>query len=185
MTDYFSLFDLPRRPLLDAGKLNDGFARKNAGNQAAKRGEAVVLNEAFRVLSDTVSRLEHLLVLESMSLRGRVISPEVEQWFGKVAEALHRFDEVYYQLAQESLHLLRAAKLQLLQENLAVGEELSVSLEGLRDSLEQRLRQIDERWPDNRAEALPRLGQLTLDLRFAQKWINELKERKLRFDELQ
>jgi hypothetical protein len=68
---------------------------------------------------------------------------------------------------------------------LAVVEELSAGLEGLRDSLEQRLRQIDEAWPDNRAEALPRLGQLTLDLRFAQKWINELKERKLRFDELQ
>jgi hypothetical protein len=185
MTDYFSLFDLPRRPLLDSGKLNDGFARKNAGDQAAKRGEAVVLNEAFRVLSDTVSRLEHLLALELVSLRGRVISPEVEQWFGKVAEALHRFDAVYYQLAQESLHLLKAAKLQLLQENLAVVEGLSAGLEDLRDSLEQRLRQIDERWPDNRAEALPRLGQLTLDLRFAQKWINELKERKLRFDELQ
>jgi len=42
---------------------------------------------------------------------------------------------------KESLHLLRAAKLQLLQENLAVVEELSAGLEGLRDSLEQRLRQ--------------------------------------------
>jgi hypothetical protein len=102
-----------------------------------------------------------------------------------VAEALQRFDEVYYQLAQESLHLLRAAKHQMLQENLATSEELSASLEGLRDSLEHRLRQIDEGWPDNRAEALPRLGQITLDLRFVQKWINELKERKLRFDELQ
>ena len=55
MTDYFSLFDLPRRPLLDAGKLNDEFARKNAGNQAAKRGEAVVLNEAFRALGVRVT----------------------------------------------------------------------------------------------------------------------------------
>jgi hypothetical protein len=94
MTDYFSLLNLPRRPLLDSGKLNDAFARKNAGNQAAKRGEAVVLNEAFRILSDTVSRLDHLLVLESASLQDRVISPEVEQWFGKVAETLHRFDEI-------------------------------------------------------------------------------------------
>jgi hypothetical protein len=184
MTDYFSLLDLPRRPLLDSGKLNDAFARKNAGNQAAKRGEAVVLNEAFRILSDTVSRLDHLLVLESASLQDRVISPEVEQWFGKVAETLHRFDEIYYQVVQESLHLLRAARLQLLREQLASVEELAAGLEGLRDSLEQQLRQIDDGWPDNRAEVLPRLGQLTLDLRFAQKWINELKERKLRFDEL-
>ena len=184
MTDYFSLFDLPRRPLLASDRLNDAFARRNAGYQATKRGEAVVLNEAFRVLSDTVSRLDHLLVLESVSLRGRVISPEVEQWFGKVAETLHRFDEVFYQFAQESIHLLRAAKLQLLQENLAMVEEVSAGLEAVRDSLEQRLQQIDAEWPGNRTEVLPRLGQLTLDLRFTQKWINELQERKLRFDEL-
>jgi hypothetical protein len=184
MTDYFLLFDLPRRPLIDSGKLNDAFARRNAGNQAVKRGEAIVLNEAFRVLSDTVRRLDHLLALESVNLHGRAISPEVEQWFGKVAKILHRFDEIYYQLTQESLHLLRAAKLQLLQENLRVVEELSSGLDGLRECLERQLREIDDGWPDNRAEALSRLGQLALDLRFAQKWIDELKERKLRFDEL-
>jgi hypothetical protein len=184
MTDYFSQFNLPRRPLIDSGKLDDTFARRSAGNQAGGQGAAVALNEAFRVLSDTVSRLDHLLALESANLRDRAISPEVEQWFGRVAEILHRFDEIHYQFTQESLHLLRAAKLQLLQENLAVAEEASVGLENLRESLKQELREIDEGWPDNRAEVLPRLGQLALDLKFAEKWINELKERKLRFDEL-
>jgi hypothetical protein len=184
MTDYFLLFNLPRRPLIDSGKLNDAFARRSARDQAARQGEAFVLNEAFRVLSDTVSRLDHLLALESVNLRDRAISPEVEQWFGKVAEILHRFDEIHYQLTQESVHLLRAAKLQLLQEDLAVVEEFSAALESLRESLRQELGEIDEAWPNNRAEALPRLAQLALDLKFAEKWIKELKERKLRFDEL-
>jgi len=184
MSDYFLLFDLSRRPQIDLGKLNEAFARRNAGNQAAKLGEAVVLNEAFRVLSDAVSRLDHLLALESVNLRDRVISAEVEQWFGRVAEILHRFDAVYYQFTQESLHLLRAAKLQLLQENLVAIEELSAALGGLRESLEQQLREIDGDWMSHRAEALPRLAQLALDLRFVQKWITELKERRLRFDEL-
>jgi hypothetical protein len=184
MTDYFSLFNLPRRPLIDLVKLNDGFARRSAENHAARRDEAVVLNGAFRVLSDTVSRLDHLLALEAVNLHDRAISPEVGQWFGKVAEILHRFDEIHYQFTQESLHLLRAAKLRLLQADLAVVEECSAGLESLRESLEQWLREIDEGWPDNRAEALPHLGQLALDLKFVEKWINELKERKLRFDEL-
>ena len=184
MTDYFSLFNLPRRPLIDSGKLNDAFARRSAENQAMQRGEALVLNEAFRVLSDPVSRLDHLLGLESMDLRNRAISSEVELWFGKVAEILHRFDEIHYQFTQESIHLLRAAKFQLLQESLGVVEEFSAGLESLRESLNQELSEIDEGWPDNRPEALPRLGQLALDLKFAEKWINELKERKLRFDEL-
>jgi hypothetical protein len=119
-----------------------------------------------------------------MDLRNRAISSEVELWFGKVAEILHRFDEIHYQFTQESIHLLRAAKFQLLQESLGVVEEVSVGLESLRESLNQELSEIDEGWPDNRPEALPRLGQLALDLKFAEKWINELKERKLRFDEL-
>jgi hypothetical protein len=185
MTDYFSLFNLPRKPLIDSDKLADAFSRRSAGNRATRQGEAVVLNEAFRVLSDTVSRLEHLLALEAVNLRDRAIRLEVEQWFGKVAEILHRFDEIHYQITQESLHLLRAAKFQLLQENLALVEEFSAGLESLHESLSLELREIDEGWPDNRPEALPRLGQLALDLKFAEKWINELKERKLRFDELQ
>jgi hypothetical protein len=184
MTDYFLLFDLPRRPLIDLGKLNEAFVRRNTGNQAAKLGEAVVLNEAFRVLSDPVGRLDHLLALESVNLRDRVISTDVEQWFGKVAEVLHRFDTVYYQFTQESLRLLRAAKLQSLQENLVAVEELSVELGRLRESLEQQLREIDGGWMNNRAEGLPRLAQLALNLRFVQKWITALKERRLRFDEL-
>jgi hypothetical protein len=184
MTDFFLLFGLPRRPLIDLDKLNQTFARKNAGNQSEKQRDPVVLNEAFRVLADPVSRLDHLLTLESANLRDRAIGPEVEQWFGRVAQNLHRFDEIYYQLAQESLRLLRAAKLQLLQENLAGAEELCSGLNSLRESLMQELQEIDEGWPNNRSEALPRLAQLALNLTFTEKWLNELKERKLRFDEL-
>jgi hypothetical protein len=184
VTDFFSLFDLPRRPLIDLDNLNQAFARKNAGDQLGKPSDPVVLNEAFRVLADPVSRLDHLLALESANLRDRAIGPEVEQWFGRVAQNLHRFDEIYDQLAQESLRLLKATKLQLLQENLAGAEELSSGLNSLRESLTQELQEIDAGWPNNQSEALPRLAQLALDLTFAEKWLNELKERKLRFDEL-
>jgi hypothetical protein len=184
MIDFFLLFDVPRRPLIDLSKLNETFARKNDGGETKRQGDPVVLNEAFRVLSDTVSRLDHLLTLESADLHDRVISPEVEKWFGKVAEILHRFDETYYQLTQETLNLLRAAKLQLLQQNLATIEELSLELSSLHESLLQQLREINDGWPANRLEALPRLAELALNLRFTEKWINELRERKLRFDEL-
>ena len=184
MTDFFLLFGLPRRPLIDLSKLNEAFAQKNTGRGAERHDDPVVLNEAFRVLSDTVSRVDHLLALESANVSERAISSEVEQWFEKVAEAVHRFDPIYNQLSRESLHLLRAAKLQLLQENLIMAEELTSGLNRLHESLMQQLQKIDAGWPNNRGEALPRLAQVALDLTFTQKWINELRERKLRFDEL-
>jgi hypothetical protein len=183
MTDYFLLFDLPRRPRIDLDKLKEAYVRRTARHQE-KKDDPVVLNEAFRILADPVSRLGHLLALESASLHDRVISPEVERWFGRMAETVHRFDQTYYQLTQESLHLLRAVKLQSMQESLAVIEELTAGLSGLHESLLQQLREIDEGWPNNRSEAIPRLAQLALDLTFTQKWSDELRERKLRFDEL-
>lgn len=183
MTDYFLLFDLPRRPRIDLDKLKEAYVRRTARHQEEK-DDPVVLNEAFRILADPVSRLGHLLALESASLHDRVISPEVERWFGRMAETVHRFDQTYYQLTQESLHLLRAVKLQSMQESLAVIEELTAGLSGLHESLLQQLREIDEGWPNNRSEAIPRLAQLALDLTFTQKWSDELRERKLRFDEL-
>jgi hypothetical protein len=183
MTDYFLLFDLPRRPRIDLDKLKEAYARKSA-RHTEEKDDPVVLNEAFRILADPASRLDHLLVLESPNLRDRVVSPEVERWFGKVAESVHRFDQTYYQLTQESLHLLRAVKLQSMQESLAIIEELTVGLSGLHESLLQQLGEIDEGWPNNRSEALPHLAQLALDLTFTQKWTNELRERKVRFDEL-
>jgi hypothetical protein len=183
MTDYFLLFDLPRRPRIDLDKLKEAYVRRTARHQE-KQDDPVVLNEAFRILADPVSRLGHLLALESASLHDRVISPEVERWFGRMAETVHRFDQTYYQLTQESLHLLRAVKLQSMQESLAVIEELTAGLSGLHESLLQQLREIDEGWPNNRSEAIPRLAQLALDLTFTQKWSDELRERKLRFDEL-
>src|SRR5580693_3791360 len=148
MTDYFLLFDLPRRPRIDLDKLKEAYVRRTARHQE-KKDDPVVLNEAFRILADPVSRLGHLLALESASLHDRVISPEVERWFGRMAETVHRFDQTYYQLTQESLHLLRAVKLQSMQESLAVIEELTAGLSGLHESLLQQLREIDEGWPNN------------------------------------
>ena len=182
MTDFFLLFDLPRRPLVDLNKLNETYARMNTAGQAERSEDPATLNEAFRVLANPVSRLDHLLALESADLRNRVISAEVERWFGKVADVVHRFDELSYQVAQESLHLLRATKLQMLQENLATVDELRTQLNSMQESLLDELREIDSSWQENRP--LQRLGQAALDLRFTQKWINELNERKLRFNEL-
>jgi hypothetical protein len=182
MTDFFSLFGLTRRPLVDLDKLNETYARKNAAGPTEKSENSVTLNEAFRILANPVSRLDHLLALESADLRDRVISPEVERWFGKVADVVHRFDDLYHQVGQESVHLLRATKLQMLQENLATGDEVMTQLNSVRESLLDELREIDSDWQEN--QPLPRLAQVAIDLRFTQKWIDELNERKLRFNEL-
>jgi hypothetical protein len=184
MNDFFSLFGLPRRPVIDLEELKEAFARKNSEKKFEKSDNQVVLNEAFRILADPVSRLDHLLALESAKSTECVISGEVEEWFGKVAEPLHRFDQIYYQLAQESVHFLRVAKLQSLRESLATIEELADGLGALHQSILGEIDELNAHWPGSRSDALPRLAQLGSDLRFTQKWMNALRERQLRFDEL-
>jgi hypothetical protein len=184
MTDFFLLFGLPRRPAIDLEDLKLAFARRNSERRAEKPDDQVVLNEAYRILADPVTRLDHLLSLESAKPTDLLVSGEVEEWFEKVAEVLHRFDQTYYQLTQESLHLLRAAKLHSLRESLLTIQELAGGLGELHQSLLGEVDNISAAWPSNRSNALPRLAQLCLDLKFTQKWLSELRERQLRFDEL-
>jgi hypothetical protein len=184
MTDFFLLFGLLRRPAIDLEDLKKAFARQNSAKEIGKTADQAVLNEAYRVLADPVSRLDHLLSLESVKPRDLVVSGEVEGWFERVAEVLHRFDQVHCQLTQESLHLLRAAKLDSLRENLLTIEEVADGLGEVHRSLLEQVDEISADWPGNRSDALPRLVQLALDLKFTQKWLSELRERQLRFDEL-
>ena len=65
MIDFFAVFGLQPRPVIDVALLSDLYASKSKTshlNRAAD-GDFATLNEAFRTLSDPVSRVWHLLAL--------------------------------------------------------------------------------------------------------------------------
>jgi molecular chaperone HscB len=91
-TDYFSVFDLPRRLTLDTSDLQkrfydrsreshpDRFATKSAFEQQRALDVTSSLNDGYRVLRDPVQRAEYLLKLEGFDVsqqRGKDVPPEL------------------------------------------------------------------------------------------------------------
>jgi DnaJ-domain-containing protein 1 len=186
MTNFFAVFGLPPRPVIDVAQLSDLYANKSktAHPDRAADSDFATLNEAFRTLSNPVSRLWHLLAIAGVEPQSTTPSPEINGWFGRVASGLQRFDQKLQPLAQETSSLLRAVKIREVQPALSELEHLSDELTHQKDELLQATAQIDARWPENLTADRVSLAQIACDLRFIEKWLAQIAERRLRFQEL-
>ena len=87
-TDYFALFDMPRRYGVDLEELErrylarskvvhpDRFVGRPAGERVAAMSQSMDLNKAYKVLRKPVSRAEHLLELRGLTIdHNEVLEP--------------------------------------------------------------------------------------------------------------
>lgn len=184
MIDYFAVFGLERRPLIDLESLRERYFRKSEQASRGSQGDLATINEAFRTLSSPASRLDYLLRLEFGELPARQINPAFGALFGQLANAVAGFDRVLSQIASQTSPLLRALHIQntaSLQEDLAT---LSAALSQQRTSLMDRLNALNAKWPDHASETRDALGQIALDLTFIDRWEQQINERRLRLEEL-
>jgi DnaJ-domain-containing protein 1 len=182
MIDFFAVFGLEPRPAVDVNVLGDLFAKKSKTSHPdrAADGDFATLNAAFNTLRDPASRILHLLALSGEAPQTKTASDGVSTWFGKVATDLQRFDRMFQPLSQEISSLLRAVKIREAQSILADLEEISQGLTSEKEGLLQAMVQIDARWPSDRAEDRDSLAQIACDLRFLEKWLAQISERRLR-----
>ncbi|MBV8212753.1 MAG: hypothetical protein JOZ08_05955 [Verrucomicrobia bacterium] len=182
MIDFFAVFGLEPRPVIDAGVLGNLFASKSKTSHPdrAADGDFATLNQAFNTLRDPASRILHLLALSGEEPQMKAASAGVSAWFGKMATGLQRFDRMFQPLSQETSSLLRAIKIREAQSILADLENISEGLTSEKEGLLQTMAQIDARWPSDRAEDRYSLAQIACDLRFVEKWLAQINERRLR-----
>jgi DnaJ-domain-containing protein 1 len=182
MIDFFALFGLEPRPVIDTAVLSDLFASKSktAHLDRAADGDFATLNEAFRTLSDPASRIWHLLALSGDERKHNSARAEVSSWFGPVADGLQRFDRILQTLAQETSTLLRAIKIRESQSLVADLDKLSEELNRKKEGLLQEMAKIDATWSDAGEADRDSLAQIACDLRFVQKWLAQIAERRLR-----
>jgi len=182
MIDFFAVFGLEPRPMIDVEVLGDLFANKSKTSHPDRGadGDFATLNEAFNTLRNPASRILHLLALSGEKPQPKAASAGVSAWFGKVATDLQRFDRMFYPLSQETSSLLRAIKFREAQAILADLEKISEGLTCEREGLLQKMTEIDARWPSDREEDRDSLAQIAGDLRFLEKWLAQISERRLR-----
>jgi molecular chaperone HscB len=112
VTDYFALFALPPRPWLDGEKLEERYrelARATHPDQSTQPAmNFAEVNEAYRILRDPKSRLQHLLALEGRPPTAATaeIPRDLTDLFLRIAPALTRNDKREIDGLSEELSLL-------------------------------------------------------------------------------
>jgi hypothetical protein len=186
MMDYFALLDIERRPAISEESLKNAYFRKTESLRLDQAGAEALssLNMAFRTLSNPATRIQHLLKLQFGTTRGAGIGSDLGELFGGVVEALEKADQEFGSLSAESSALIRALAFRTmdgLRERLIQTED---ELSQRERRLLSELGQFDEIWPESPAQCRESLARIAVDLTFVQKWLSEVRERKIRLEEL-
>ena len=186
MIDYFALLDLERRPAITEETVKQACFRKceSLHSDPARSGELIAVNAAFQTIVNPATRIQHLLVLEFGDAGGGQIEPDLGELFGTIVEVLQIADQELRSLSANSSPILRALAYQRLdghrEKLVQVEEELSQRESGL---LAEVVR-LDKSWFESTVQSRHPLAQIALGLTFVQKWLSQVRERKIRLGEL-
>ena len=186
MIDYFALLGIERRPAIAEETVKGAYFRKSESlhSDPARSGELIAVNAAFQTIANPATRIQHLLVLEFGDAGGGQIGPDLGKLFGTIVEVLQIADQELGSLSARSSPILRALAYQSLdglREKLAQAEkELSQRESDLLDEVAP----LDQRWFESTVQSRYPLAQIALGLTFVQKWLSQVRERKIRLEEL-
>jgi curved DNA-binding protein CbpA len=186
MTDYFAVLGLERRPTLPAPSIEGAYYEKTKAlhPDRIEGGDLASVNAAFQIVLNPATRIRHLLNLEFGEPGERQIGNELGQLFGVIVEALRGADDELKAISRETSPLLRAVaygRLESIRNSLERAQERLVERES---ELHDRISEIDRVWFQQKNQCRKSLAQISVDLTFVQKWLAEVRERKVRLEEL-
>ena len=185
MIDYFALLGIERRPAITEETLKGAYFRKSESlHLDPARSEAFAVNAAFQTIANPATRIQHLLTLEFGDASGGEISPDLGKLFGTIVEVLQIADQELGSLSARSSPILRALAYQSLdglREKLDQAEE---ALSQRKSALLEEVGRLDQSWFESSVHARQPLAQVALGLTFVQKWLSQVRERKIRLEEL-
>jgi hypothetical protein len=186
MIDYFALLELERRPAITEESLKKAYFRKSESLLSDKADADALssLNMAFRIIGNSAARLQHLLTLEFGDAQGGQLGSDLGELFGNVVEALQKFDQESGSLTTESSPLLRALAIQRMNPLRERLSQVETELSQREGSLLSEVDRLDRIWLQNPIQCRGPLAQIALSLRFVQKWLSEVRERKIRLEEI-
>src|SRR5262245_42910731 len=158
MTDYFALFDQPRRPWLEPEALKQSYHRlikathPDRGPDTNARVDATTINEAYRILLDPRLRLEHLMKLEGIHSESPTRVPEeIADVFLEIGTMIQDIDRL---LARSSTTALSGALLQSdrLEKQGSI-DDLLEKLESMNANALTELRSFNQTWVSGKVSA--------------------------------
>jgi curved DNA-binding protein CbpA len=193
MTDYFALFDEPRRPWLEVESLKQKFLtlsaqrhpdKVSAGAGAAGADQAFAeLNAAYRALSEPKTRLLHLLELERGARPAEIqqIPGALADIFAEVSMACRGADQFLLEKSRVTSPLLQVSFFERGQEWVEKLGTLQQKLNALHGQLMDALKTVDAEWTGagavDRATVLNRVEELYRLFGYFNRWNKQIQER--------
>jgi curved DNA-binding protein CbpA len=195
MTDFFALFNEPRRPWLDSDSLKQKFLALSANahpdkihsasgsEKSAAAKQFAELNAAYNCLLEPKSRLLHLLQLELGAKPEdiRQIPPALADLFAEIAAVCHNADGFLAGKSKVTSPLLQVQLFERAQEWIERLNSLQRKLNGLREKLTVELRSLDEKWITNGSkppgDLLKKVEELYRLFGYFNRWNNQIQER--------
>jgi hypothetical protein len=186
VTDFFVVFNEPRRPWLDGDALKEKFHTLSSTHHpdvnAAPEINFSDLNAAYQILRDPVSCLRHFLQNENPgALVSSAQTPEqLAEMFLRVGRVRRNVTEFLNLEARAASPLIRAG---LMESKLRLIDDLEKMIRFVQtahDGLVDELRGMSADWERRREDAMPRLVPLYHTLAFLAKWLGQLREDRVR-----
>jgi curved DNA-binding protein CbpA len=184
MTDYFAALQQPRRGWLDPEELKQKYQELTlAAHPDRQRSQEpafdfAVVNEAYRILSDPKSRLQHLLSLEGHDPSAKQTIPqELVEVFGEIGtfvqEADGRLEKVRSANTALAKSLLRSDILNAQQR----AGELSDQLQNLYTNALDELKRLDASRDERPRELIQDFTKLYHRFAYLGRWRDQIRER--------
>lgn len=186
MTDFFSLFDLPRAPVISDERLKAAFfalsARWHPDARDGNAGRFQEVQQGFDILGNPVSRLRHLLAIEYPDASAKAPGHPDPAVFMEVGAAIQGAKTVLNEVESAKTPLGRAA---LAPKVRTASSKLASALARVADwniSLDAELMICNDDWPQVPAG---RIAALASAYSFAERWESELSEWEFRLNTLE
>jgi DnaJ-domain-containing protein 1 len=197
MTDYFALFNEPRRPWLEAEALKQKFLALSAtvhpdrvhnlgeAERATAQERYTELNTAYNCLREPKERLQHLLKLELGALPKDIqrIPSDLMDLSLEVGKACREADAFLAEKARVTSPLLQVTFFERGQEFADKLQALRQRVNSISERLTAELQQLDAAWQAGgtpRNALLQRLEELSRLFSYFSRWNAQLQERAVR-----
>lgn len=184
MIDYFSLLQQPRRPWLNAEQLKDKYIQltmsMHPDRQTSQPPEQnstpdfANINNAFRVLVDPKSRLQHLLKLEGIATNSDPVPETLGDVFLETGTLLQEIDLLISRTTANTLS--KALRQPEILEAKRLAADLLDKLQGIYNNALEELQKLDQLWNSTHQIAIE-LTALSAKLAYLTRWIAQLEER--------
>jgi len=195
LSDSFAILGFDRNPWLDPQELKDRYVQrakeahpdhKTESSESAGQ-EAASINQAFKTLENSATRIAHFLILETGRdvTQDRNVPEELISLFMDLGPLFQQADQLILKVKNETSQILRARHFMAASPLLTKLSNIQSGIVASLQSSEEKAKEVQKAWlnkelrqdPKSRQEILQALTKIYGTISFSQRWLDTINEK--------